>query len=189
MLNVLSHLLLSILKSQKSPNPLLSHSLPLNFHFLWFGHLVGPIMGVFCLDRRLFLLFHLFIFFHHMATSEGVIPTSEGGLLTSEGVILTKQAIFGPYFARMRTLQTQNSHQSVLFAPKTPCFGDKSDFYSYPTDIPTHREVFWCIGIMVLGSKIQRRGVTLGSRQSAILQLNSRDGLYCFVKSFTMWRS
>jgi hypothetical protein len=118
-------------------------------HFLWFGHLGGSIMGVFCLARRLFLLFHLCIFFRHMGTSEGVIPTSEG-------CIPTKQANFGPYFARTNTLQTQNSRQSAFFAQKTPCFGNVFGFCSYPTDIPTRRTGFGCIWIMDLGSKIQR---------------------------------
>jgi hypothetical protein len=129
-------------------------------------------MGVFCLARRLFLLFYMSIHLSLIPTKqgglptsegvvptmEGVIPTSEGCILTSEGVILTKQAIFGPYFARTNTLKTQNSHQSALFAQKTPCFGNICDSYSYPTDICTHRETFWCIGIMDLRSKIQRGG-------------------------------
>jgi hypothetical protein len=134
-------------------------------------------MGVLFLDRRLFLLFHLFIFSRHMPTSEGVLPTSEGGFPTSEGVILTKQAILRPYFARTNTLQTQNSHQSALFAPKTPCFGNFGDIYSYPTDMSTHREVFWCIGIMDLRSKIQRWGAWIaGARVTFRLRFFPRHG-------------
>jgi hypothetical protein len=84
MLNVASPLLLAIPKSQKSTNPLLS---PLDFEIEWFGHLVGPIMGVFCLARRLFLLFHLLIFSRIIPTKQGVLPTSEGVILTKQGKI------------------------------------------------------------------------------------------------------
>jgi hypothetical protein len=113
-------------------------------------------MGVFCLARRLLLLFHFCIFSRHMPTSEGCFPTSEGVILTSEGVILTKQAIFGRFFTRTNTLHRKKRRESVLFAHKTPCFGHFLDICSYPTYIPAGRGYFWCIWTMDLRSKIQR---------------------------------
>jgi hypothetical protein len=89
-------------------------------------------------------------------TSEGVIPTSEGCILTSEGVILTKQAFFGRFFARTNTLNPENRDKTPDLPIKTTCFGNFYDIYSYPTDIPTPREVFLCIWIMNLGAKIGR---------------------------------
>jgi hypothetical protein len=95
---------------------------PSRNHFLWFGHLVGPIMGVFCLARRLFLLFHLCIFFHHMATSEGVLPTSEGGLPTSEGVIPTSEGVINAKQGNLREIKglfcTYQHVANTKFAPK-----------------------------------------------------------------------
>jgi hypothetical protein len=70
------------------------------------------------------------------------------------GCIPTKQGNFRPCFAPANTLQTQNSRESVLFAPKTVCLSDKFNLYSYPTEIPTHREVVLCTEIIDIGSKI-----------------------------------
>jgi hypothetical protein len=141
----------------------LESSLPLahvTYHFrksvfvVW--TLSRPYNGLFCLARRLFLLFHLFIFSRHIPTKYGVLPTSEGGLPTSEGVINAKQGIL----REIKGLFCTYAHvANTKFAPKCT-FCHKNDlfcgFYSYPTDMSTHREIFWCIGIMDLRSKIPR---------------------------------
>jgi hypothetical protein len=86
-------------------------------------------------------------------TSEGCIPTSEGVILTSEGVILTKQAIFRPFFARTNTRNPENRDKTPGLAIEMPCFCNIFRFHSYPTDMSTHREVLWCIGIMDFAPK------------------------------------
>ena len=86
-------------------------------HFLWFGHLGGSIMEAFCLARRLFLLFHLFIFSRHVPTKQGGIPTKQGCARPKQGVHFAKQANFRPYFARTGMRQHE---KSSFFVHKTP---------------------------------------------------------------------
>ena len=101
--------------------------------------------------------FTMFIFQQNKGSFQhrrGVFQHRRGLFLQNKG----KQGKIDPLFAPYNTLQTQNSHQSALFAPKTPCFGNFYSIYSYPTYIPTGREVFWCIWIMDRGSKMGRGG-------------------------------
>jgi SsrA-binding protein len=80
---------------------------------------------VICFQARRSGFYYVRIF-----AKQGVVPTSEGVIPTSEGVFKTKQAIFGPYFARMRTLQ----HEKARFlAHKNPLFASLALFSLYPS--------------------------------------------------------
>ena len=81
-------------------------------------------MGVFCLARRLFLFFHLCIFSPHIPASEG-LSQHRKGYYNIGRVITAKQAIFRPYFARMRTLNLKKRCFSSVRPPfrrVLPCF-------------------------------------------------------------------
>ncbi len=102
---------------------------------------------------------------------------NEGLCQHRRGGVPTKQEKIDPLFARTNTFQTQNSRESALFEQKPPCFGNFYGFYSYPTDMPTHREVFGCIWIMDLGPKSSVRVVMSDLHSSRVQTLPRRRSM------------
>jgi hypothetical protein len=85
-----------------------------------FGHLGGPIMGVFALLEGDCAISFMYIF-----------PTHSGiGLIFSAKLAQKRQ-----FCARMRTRQHEKSPGTPVLPIKTPCFGHFFGFHSYPSYI------------------------------------------------------
>ena len=77
-----------------------------------------------------------------------IFPTHSGIGLIFFCKTRPKKAILRTNAHELARGNTKSRVETLFFPSKRPVFFDICDFHSYPTDMPTHREMFWCIGIM-----------------------------------------